>query len=174
MKMSAYLRKLRGVIGIGLIWAPIWIVLSVVTIGSLIGIIALFNPRVGGSDVEPFKWIAVMGWIGFISGGIFAIFLSLAEHGKALRTISMRRAALWGLLGSAVFPLLTQRADQVFWTCPFGAVIAMALLDIARKAELGEADPSRRLRNVFFAWVLMSIRDVVDPVAEPASEGGSP
>ena len=172
--MSAFIRKLRGVIGMGLIWAPLWVVLSVVTIGTLIVIIALFSPRVGGSDVGPLRWIAIMGWVGFVSGSIFAFLLSLAEHGKALRAISMRRAALWGLLGSAVSPLLTERVDQVFWTCPFGAVIAMALLDIARTAELGDADPSRRLRNAFFAWVLMSIRDVVDPVVEPAGGDLSP
>ncbi len=167
--MSAEVRKLRGVIGIGLIWAPLWVVLFFATIGSIISIIAVFNPNAGGSDVGMLRWIAIMGWVGFVSGGTFALLISFAEHGKAIRYISLRRTALWGFLGSAVFPLLTQRADQVFWTCPFGAVIAMALVAIARKAELREAKQATRLRDVFFGCVLTIVRDVVNPVAEPVT-----
>jgi hypothetical protein len=159
--MSLYVRRLRGVIGIGLIWAPIWVVLFFAVIAS---IMALFNPD-GGSDVGPFKMIAIIGWVGFVSGGIFAFLMSFAENGKAILNISLARAALWGILASAVFPLLTQRADQVFWTCPFGAVVAMALVAIARKAELREPKQPMRLRDVLFACVLTPVRDAINPAS---------
>ncbi|MGH9753714.1 MAG: hypothetical protein ACREA2_13115 [Blastocatellia bacterium] len=163
--MSVYLRKARGVIGIGLIWAPVWTAMFF----ALVAIIfVVFNPS-GGSDVGPLMWIVIMAQLGFESGAIFGIILSLAEHGKAIRDISLARAAFWGLLGSAVLPILTQRADQVFWTCPFGAVIAMALVAIARKADLRDSTRSIRQLDIFFACALMPVRDAVSPLNESAT-----
>jgi len=160
--MNKPLRKLRGVIGIGLIWAPVWTAMFF----ALVAIIfAVFNPN-GGSDVGPLTWIVIMAQFGFVSGTIFGVILSLAEHGKAIRNISLVRTALWGLLGSAVFPILTQRADQMFWACPFGAVIAMALVALARKASLSQATQPMRLSDVFFACILAPVRDAVNPSKE--------
>ena len=96
-RFSFYARKLRGVIGIGLIWIPVWV------------------PRAG----------------------------------------------LWGSLGSAVFPLLTDRADQIFWTCPFGAIVAVALVAIARQAETSEAKQPMRLREVVLGCALTPVRDAL-------------
>lgn len=164
--MSVYVRKLRGVIGIALIWAPLWVVLFFALIGT---IMAVLHPNGGGSDVGPLRMMAIIGWVGFVSGGIFAFLMAFAENGKAIRNLSLARTALWGVLGSAVFPLLTQRADQVFWTCPFGAVVAVALVTIARKAELCTAKQPMRLGDVFFAFVLMPVRDAVNPPQEPST-----
>jgi len=159
--MSIYIRKLRGVIGVALISAPLWVVLFSATIGSIIAILG------GGSDDGPFRMMAIIGWIGFVSGGLFAFLMSCAENGRAIRNISLARAALWGILGSAVFPILTQRTDQLFWIGPFGAVVAMALVAIARKAERRESKQPMRLRDVFFACVLAPVRDAVNPAKEP-------
>ncbi len=161
--MSVYTRKLRGVTGIALVWAPLWVLLFLATMGS---IIALLD---GGSDVGPFRMIAIIGWVGFVSGGIFGILLAFAENGKAIRNLSLGRAAMWGIVGSAVFPLLTQREDQVFWTCPLGAVVAMALVAIARRTELRDSRQPRRLRDVFFACVLTAVRGAVNPAKEPVT-----
>lgn len=155
--MSVYVRKLLGVMGVALIWAPLWVVLFFATIGSLIALLG------GGSDVGPFRMTAIIGWVGLVSGGMFALVMSFAENGRAIRHISLPRAALWGILGSAVFPILTQRADQVLWTCPVGAVVAMALVAIARKAERCEATQPMRLRDVFFACVFTPVREAVNP-----------
>jgi len=89
--MSVYIRKLRGVIGVALIWAPLWILLFIATIGSIITVLG------GGSDVGPFRMMAIIGWVGFVSGGIFALLRSFAENGRAVRNISLARAALWGI-----------------------------------------------------------------------------
>jgi len=161
--MSVYIRKLRGVIGVALIWAPLWVVLFFSTIGSIIAALG------GGSDVGPFRMVAIIGWVGLVSGGIFAFLMSFAENGRAIRNISLARAALWGILGSTVFPIVTQRPDQVFWTCPLGAVVAITLVAIARKAELCDVKQPMRLRDVFFACVLTPVRDAVNPAREPVT-----
>ena len=162
--MDVFLRKLRGVVATGLIWCPFWAALFAV----LVSMIAIFLPIRG--DVGPIRMITTIGWVGFVSGGLFGILMSFAESGKAIRSLSLGRAALWGILGSAVFPLLTDRADQVFWTCPFGAVVAMSLVAIARKAALREATQPTRHHNVFFTSVLMAIRDLVNPPRELVRE----
>jgi hypothetical protein len=33
--------------------------------------------------------IAIIGWVGFVSGGVFALLMSFAENGKAIRNISL-------------------------------------------------------------------------------------
>jgi len=161
--MSVYIQKLRGVIGLALIWTAFWVVLFFATLGSLIAVLG------GGSDVGPFRIMAIIGWVGFVSGGIFAVLLSFTENGRAIGNISLARAALWGILGSGMFPILTQRADQLVWISPLAAVIAIALVVIARKAERRESNRPRQLSDVFFACVLTPVRDVVDPAREPAT-----
>lgn len=158
--MNVLLRRLRGVVATGLIWCPVWAVLFTV----LVSTVAIFVPIRG--DAGPLRMIAIIGGVGFVSGGLFGILMSFAENGKAIRSLSLGRAALWGMLGSAVFPLLTGRADQVFWTCPFGAIVAVSFVAIARKAALREATRARRLHDVLFSSVLMPIRDLVNPSRE--------
>jgi len=138
-------------------------------LATIASIITVLRPNGGGFDVGPIRMMAIIGWVGFVSGGIFAFLMSFAENGRAIRNISLARAALWGIFGSAVFPILTQRADQVFWTGPFGAVVAMALVAAARKAERCEAKQPMRLRDVFLACVLTPVRDAVNPAKEPVT-----
>src|ERR1044072_3548309 len=114
--MSEYLRKLRGVTGISLMWAPVWAAMFTV----LTCILQLFLPLDG--DVGTIRMMWIIGWVGLVSGAIFGILLSLTESGKAIRNLSLGRAVVWGILSSAVYPLMTGRANQVFWTCAFGAV----------------------------------------------------
>jgi hypothetical protein len=161
--MSVYLRKLRGVTGISLIWAPVWAVLFTL----LTCILQLFLPL--DSDVGTLRLMSIIGRVGLVSGGIFGILLSLNESGKAIRNLSLGRAMVWGILSSAIYPLVTQRANQVFWTCTFGAVVAVALVALARRAELRDLAHPRRLRDIFFACVLTPIRDAVSPLNESAT-----
>jgi hypothetical protein len=106
--------------------------------------------------------------VGFVSGLLFGILLSLAESGKAIQDFSLGRAALWGMLGAAVFPLVTGREDQVFWTCPFGMLAAVALVAVARKLELREATQPWRRRNVLAFFLLRPLRDAVNAARQPA------
>jgi hypothetical protein len=112
---------------------------------------------------------AILGGVGLVSGIAFSLLFSFAESGRVILNLSLGRAALWGILGSAAFPLLTGRQDQVFIMCPIGAAVSMAVIAIARKAEIRTSRQPKRLRDAFFACVIRIVRDAVNPAAEPSS-----
>jgi uncharacterized membrane protein len=158
--MNMQLRRLRGVIGIALIWATVWAALFTV----LTGILQLFLPF--DSDVGTFKLMSIIGWVGLISGGIFGILLSLNESGKAIRNLSLVRVMMWGILSSAVYPLVTQRANQVFWTCTFGVLVALSLIALARKAARSDLVQPKQLLDIFLACALLPVQDAVSSPKE--------
>ena len=90
--MSQLLRRLRGIIGMGLTWA-------VGCVGIMLGITAI-----GGWWGEFFREIPIYATFGFVLGGAFGGILSLAERHRRLRELSLWRIALWGALGA--LPLL--------------------------------------------------------------------
>ena len=65
--MNVLLRKPRGVVATGLIWAPVWAALFAV----LLCPVAIFAPIRG--DVGPIRMITIIGWVGFMSGGLFGV-----------------------------------------------------------------------------------------------------
>jgi hypothetical protein len=159
--MNVYVRKLRGVTGISLIWGAVWAVLFTL----LLYILQIFLPLDG--DVGTIRMMVIIAQVGFISGSLFGVLFSFAENGKAIRHLSLGRAVLWGVLSSAVFPALTGRANQVFWTCPFGAIVALTLVALARQAA--RRDAKRSQRNLFLACALLPVRDAVNPAQESAT-----
>lgn len=158
--MKAVLRKLRGVMGIGLAWGILWAAIAA-AVGLVIGVTDPDSIDPGDAGIP-----LAMGIVGLVSGVCFGILLSFAESGKAILDLWLRRAALWGILGSAAFPLLTGREDQVFILCPIGAVIAMASVAIARKATLHDSEQPKRLLDVIFGYLLTCVRDAVNPPKE--------
>lgn len=135
--MNPLLRKLRGVIGTGLAWGTAW-----ATIMAMAGVVVgVLRPEEIDPGEGPVLVGAIMGMVGFVSGVAFGTLLSLAERRKTLLDLSPGRAAMWGILASAAFPLLTGRADAVLVVCPLGAACAAASVAIARRAEL--RDPGR-------------------------------
>lgn len=163
--MNKLLRKLRGAMGIGLTWGALW-----AAIFAAISIIVwVIKPEDIDAGEGPIRVGAIGGGIGLMSGVAFSILLSFAESGRAIRDIALSRAAIWGILASAVFPLLTGRKDQVFVLCPIGAAVAIAAVAIARRADLrGPAQPTRVL-DVIFGYVRRSVRDAVNPTKEPSA-----
>ena len=113
--------------------------------------------------------MSIIGWVGFVSGGIFGMLLALNEGGKAIRDLSLGRAMVWGMLSSAVYPLATQRANQVIWTCVFGAIVAIALVALARRAELRDLTHPRRLIEILLACLIIPVRDTVCPLNKPTN-----
>lgn len=156
--MNVQLRKLRGVISLSLIWGIMW----VMVFAALLLVIGFIDP---GDIDEGEGWlILIIGCqIGLVSGVIFGVLLAFAESGRAIKDISLLRAALWGILASAVFPLLAGKYDQVFVMCPIGAVVALVYLAITRKAGRDDSGQSGRLRDMFF---LTPVRDAVAPLKE--------
>ncbi len=113
------------------------------SIGFVIGI---FDPDSIDPGEGPIDVATVGGFVGLISGACFGTLLSFAESRKSILSFSLGRAALWGMLGSAAFPLLTGRADQAFFLCPIGAAIAAASVAIARSTARKDIGQPKRLR----------------------------
>lgn len=157
--MNTQLRKLRGVIGISLIWGILW----AVVFGIIATIVGIVDPDSIDPGEEP-AIIALMGGaFGAVSGIVYGVALALAESGQSVRNISFLRAALWGMLSSAVFPVLAGKYDQVLVMCPIGVIVALTLATITRKADQAKPGQSNCLRNAFFALFLTPVRDAINP-----------
>lgn len=83
--MKGFLRRLRGIIGMGLTWA-------VAGAGVLTGV-GLF----GGGFVPGLTLTGA--FMGFFAGSAFGVILSVIERHKRLEDLSLKRMALWGGLG---------------------------------------------------------------------------
>ncbi len=157
--MNTQLRKLRGVVSISLIWGILWAMVFWI-IAIIIGIV---DPDSIDPGEEP-AIIALFGSVfGLVSGLVFGVVLALAESGRAVRDISLLRVVLWGILASAVFPVLVGKYNQVLVMCPIGAVVALVYLAITRKAGRGDSGQLGRLRDAFF---LTPVRDTINPQEE--------
>jgi hypothetical protein len=93
------LRRVRGAVVLGLLWAVVWLPVATI-VGTIFRWIAL-PPR--STD-----WIliAVFGGLGFVSGTTFGGLLSGLERRRTIESIAAGRLALWGLLAGAGIPVL--------------------------------------------------------------------
>jgi hypothetical protein len=135
--MNTLLRKLRGMLGVGITWAVGWAIIMFI-IGTIIGVV---DPDSIDAGEEPWRITLLVSTVGFISGSFFALILSSAERRKKVRELSVLRGAVWGALGAAVLPLLTTMNDTVLTTTmPLGALFAASTVAIARRAALREPE----------------------------------
>ena len=142
--MNAILRKLRGMLGMGLTWGVGWGMVLFI-IGSIIGVV---DPDSIDPGEEPWRMSLLVASVGFVSGSLFALIFSRAERRKSIRNLSVLRATLWGALGGAALPLLTTMNDStLFNTVPLGAAFAAATVAIARRAALREPDTVEELEG---------------------------
>lgn len=143
--MNKPLRKLRGVMGVGLIWGVVWGAFFL----TLVLIIGIFRPQDMDHGEGPIVVIGTGLLVGFVSGAVFGAILSFAENQKSILDLALIRVALWGMLAAAVWPLLTAVDNSmIFITCPLGAICATASVAIARKAELLDAQRPQLLRLI--------------------------
>jgi hypothetical protein len=141
--MKRLLRRVRGLLGVGISWGTLW-----GAIGAGIGfVLGLIDPSLWALDNPVAVWGIGMGAYGFVSGVGFGTLLSLGEGSKLLRELSLKRVALWGILGSAAVPLLffpffeagTTLIDvlgAMGVTAMLGGTFAPGAVAIARRAEL--------------------------------------
>ena len=135
--MNTLLRKLRGMLGVGVTWAVGWAIIMFI-LGSIISVV---DPDSIDQGEEPWRLALMVSVVGFISGSVFALILSTAERRKSILDLSAGRAAIWGALGGAALPLLTGMPDvTVFNTAPLGALFAASTVAIARRAALRDAE----------------------------------
>jgi hypothetical protein len=138
--MKGLLRRLRGIIGMGLTWG-----VGLGVVGSAIGLLGFLT---GDGFVTG---IALTGaFIGFVVGGGFGMILSLSERHKGLEDLSLKRVALWGGLGGALVACATNLLgggglvwDFVATVTLLGAGLSSGSVAIAKRAyrkELAEGD----------------------------------
>lgn len=84
--MSKWLRRIRGAIGMGLIWGVAW---------SAAGIVVAAAFRFNADAPFPI----VFGVLGFAAGVVFSAVLALTEGRRRFDQFSVRRFAGWGAVG---------------------------------------------------------------------------
>lgn len=85
--MNKWLRRIRGAVGMGLIWAAAWF-------GA--GVMLLLVVGVGAADV-PFP--LGFGLLGFLAGATFSLILGAVEGRRGFDQLSIPRFASWGAAG---------------------------------------------------------------------------
>lgn len=135
--MRQWLKRLRGVVGMGLTWAIAW--------GLVGGLImeGIVDPHGEIADM----WPQLLAIPGFLGGVAFSLVLAVAERKHRFDELSVPRFAAWGAvggtllgvlaLGAGIFPEATPawlRAAMVIG--PYGALNAISAsgtLAIARR-----------------------------------------
>jgi hypothetical protein len=171
------LRKLRGLLGVGLGWGAAWAV-----IGAGIGVVlGLLSPDVWQSG-PILEWALGMGLYGLVSGAAFGKLIAFYEGRRTLDDLTLGRMAAWGVAGSAAVPLVfwalgmfepgtTGRdiVEAMLLTSFLGGTFAAGSLALARRAaddELAEP-PSPALPG---ARDLLTDATVPDPLERSARE----
>ena len=144
--MKVFLKRLRGIIGTGLSWAV-----------GCVAIMAGVTAFGGWLQIPMAQWgvffsqIPIYATFGFIMGSGFAGILSLTERHKRLADLSLRRVALWGVLGGLVFlggfSLMFNPPNLMSWLimASLSAGLASGSVALAKRADRklieGEEDP---------------------------------
>src|SRR5215475_7063492 len=107
--MRKWLRRIRGAIGMGFIWAAAWF-----SVG--------FVPRwvLGIESDLPFPFL--FGGLGFIAGVTFSGLLALTEGRREFHQMSLLRFAGWGAVGGLLLSALFVRGASYGW----GEVLAIS------------------------------------------------
>jgi hypothetical protein len=138
--MGKSLRRIRGVVGMGLTWAAAW------------GAAGLVPRWVFGFNTDvPFP--IVFGILGFVAGVIFSALLVLAEGRRTVDQMSLPRFAAWGAVGGILLSgIFTRVASlgfaEVLAIAPTfavaSAICASGSLLLARRAEMRGLPDARR------------------------------
>lgn len=138
--MRKWLRRIRGAIGMGFIWAAAWFAVG-------------FVPRwvFGINSDLPFPLL--FGGLGFIAGVTFSGLLVLTEGRRRFDQMSLRRFAAWGAIGGLLLSALFAKAASLGWGDVLAiaptfalasAVCASGTLAVARRAVSRELPDIRR------------------------------
>ncbi|MFC1575095.1 hypothetical protein ACFL5A_00410 [Gemmatimonadota bacterium] len=92
--MKKWLRRIRGAIKMGLIWAAAWF-----GAGMILLVVGL---ALGATADVPFPLL--FGILGFLAGVTFSGFLGLVEGNRRFDQMSLPRFAGWGALGVCCCP----------------------------------------------------------------------
>jgi hypothetical protein len=132
--MRKSLRRVRGAIGMGIIWGAVW-----GAVGSV--------PRwiFGVNFDAPFPLI--FGILGFLTGITFSNLLAFNEGRRSFDQLSVPRFAMWGATGGLVLSVVFARVVSLGWPDVLAiaptftiacAVCASGSLALARRAAMRE------------------------------------
>ena len=137
--MGTWLRRIRGAIGMGVLWAAVWF-----AAGSV--------PRwvFGVNTDAPLP--LVFGLFGLIAGMVFSAVLALTEGRRSFDQMSVSRFAVWGAMSGLMLSALFAKAGSLGWgdvlalaptLAVASAVSASGSLAMARRAVRQELPDSR-------------------------------
>lgn len=150
--MKRWMRKLRGMLGVGMMWGALG--------GAVGAVVSLLGAAADTGTVS--EWLLSVGLgfagFGFLAGVGFAATLSALDGRRTLRELSVRRAAMWGGLAGFAFPLTLVAAlsggalplvPAITTAAAFGGVTALlgaGSVHVARtRARLEPADEDHQL-----------------------------
>jgi hypothetical protein len=107
--MRTWLRRIRGAIGMGVMWAAAW---------SAVGSVPRWVFGVNTDAPLPL----VFGLFGFIAGVVFSAVLALTERRRRFDQMSLPRFAGWGAMSGLLLSALFAKALSLGW----GDVLALA------------------------------------------------
>jgi hypothetical protein len=95
--MMTWLKRIRGALGMGLVWA-----IGGAAIGGFIELLLNIFPGLGGLHVID-MWPQTLAIPGFVGGLFFAVVLGLAGARHKSEYMSMRQFAVWGAAAGLMF-----------------------------------------------------------------------
>lgn len=138
--MKGWLRRIRGALGMGLIWAG-----GGAAIGGLIELISNIFPGLPLYAID--MWPQTLAIPGFLGGMIFSVVLRVAAGSRRLDQLSLRGMAVCGAVGGVPLgglcvalgmpPLVVAPAVVL---SALGASLTLAFARMAERQELLEAD----------------------------------
>lgn len=150
MSATNWLRRIRGAVGMGLVWGAVW-----AAVGALKAV--LVDPN-GSMDA---LWVGppVGVFPGFVGGLIFSVVLAIAAAPRKLHELSVSRVGVWGamvgfLLGFLPlaineppneFPVWLVAAVVIGSLSLMGAISAAGSLALARRAKRREVFEAQRV-----------------------------
>ena len=107
--MGKWLRRIRGAIGMGVIWGAVW---------GAVGMV----PRLIFGFVTDAPFPLIFGVLGFTAGVAFSAVLVLTEGRRRFDQMSLPRFAGWGAVGGLLLSAVFSKAASLEW----GDVLAIA------------------------------------------------
>lgn len=134
--MKPWLRRIRGALGMGLIWAVVWAIIG----GGVME--AFVDPN--GEILD--MWPQVLGIAGFLGGTAFSIVFGIAAGRRRFDELSLARFGAWGAVAGVVVGafLMTTGAPAVIIApaallCAGSASGSLALARRAKERALLDA-----------------------------------
>src|SRR5262249_37470911 len=118
-------RRLRSALILAVIWAIVWL-----PVGAIVGLVLTRIVTPGQSLRDFLAGLMIWTTLGSLSGGIFALLLSLFERSRTIHELTPWRLALWGTIGGGGLPLaaaftFTRLAPSVHMTSAAPTVFAL-------------------------------------------------